>query len=482
MCDHCKRYHNKFLPIHQVQPLTFSYQQTSQISFEPVKEGTITQQLAVLEAALVTMREEEDTLQRERKAVADVISRRADAMRALVTQAEEKSQRAVTEKADNMSKQIQNKMTTARQKYAMIVTPQVLIHGHPTLLSDEDFEYYQQQSRRREVKTLLHQFNDSAIDLQAVEAYIGTVCDDQLAAVETSLPVATDVSHGTMTDMSDYKSATSQTSDITKLTRDISHIEDKIAALDARTQNLESQNQTNVSFLKDEDFKLQQNVAAFQQNMDDCTRNISNIQNDIVSMRQVIGTMKVPNSTLQNDVDIIKQESSSNKIETQKVKDVANDLSTELKTFKEKSSIMVAVNARLQEGKQLKGLSRSDVLVLSDVTCNVGQAYNNKTGIFVAPFTGIYFFMARAMSTKGSERFSLDILVNNTRVADSLSTDAILKSGMSCTVHLVQRLIQGQEVSVTAGTHLPSSSASLRSGETSFTGVLVQQEFGVVWS
>ncbi|XP_025097878.1 myosin-16-like isoform X2 [Pomacea canaliculata] len=479
MCTQCQKYHDVFTSNHHLQQLVSSNKQHSQNIHNTDFEEKRADQLKVLEAALVTMSEEEDMLQREKQAVADVITRRADAMRALVTQAEEKSQRAISEKADNLGKQIQNKMTTARQKHAMIVT-QVLSDGQPTLLSDEDFEYYQQQRRRgQQVKTLLHQFNDSAIDLQAVEAYIGTVCDDQLSVVETSLPVATDVSSGTMTDMSDYKPATSQPSDITKLTRDISDIEDKLAALDARTQILESQNQTNVSFLKDEDFKLQQNVAACQQNMDDCTRNISNIQKDIASMSQEFETMKVSNSTLQNDVDIIKKESSRNKMKTQKVKDVAKELSTEIETFKEKSSIMVAFNARLDEEKHLRYILQSDILVLSDVTCNVGQAYNKDTGIFVAPVTGIYFFMARATNTKGSETFYLDILVNKTRVARSLSTGGMGESRMSCTAHVVQRLLQGQEVSVKAGTHLPSSSASLRCFETSFTGMLVQREFGV---
>ncbi|XP_025097886.1 uncharacterized protein LOC112566130 isoform X2 [Pomacea canaliculata] len=335
MCTQCQTCHDIFTSSHHVQQLVGSNKRHSQNSYNTDFEQKRANQLKVLEVALVTMMEEEDMLQRQRQAVTDVITRRADAMRALVTQTEEKSQRAVNEKADNLGKQIQNKMTTARQKHAMIVTPQVFTHGQPTLLSNDDFEYYQQQSRRgRQVKTLLHQFNDFAIDLQAVEAYIGKVCDDQLTALETSLPVASDVSSGTMTEMSDDKPATSQTSDITKLTRDISDIEDTLAALDACTQNLESQNQTNVSFLKDEDLKIQQNVAACQKNMDDCTRNISNIQKDIASMRQEFETMKASNSTLQNDVEIIKKESSSNKMETQKVKDVANDLRTELKTFK----------------------------------------------------------------------------------------------------------------------------------------------------
>lgn len=62
----------------------------------------------------MTMREEEETLQREMKAVADVISRRADDLKALVMQAEERGQRALAEVAEKLDKKIQEDIVTNR--------------------------------------------------------------------------------------------------------------------------------------------------------------------------------------------------------------------------------------------------------------------------------------------------------------------------------------------------------------------------------
>ncbi|PVD28727.1 hypothetical protein C0Q70_11321 [Pomacea canaliculata] len=187
MCVTCQRYHNKYLTNHQVQPLNFNCQQASKTNIEPVKEGTIAEQLAVLEEVLVMMREEEDTMQRERQAVADVISRRADAVMALVTQAKEKSQRALAEIAERLGRQIQEKIITVRDRYCRIwqLSSQGTTIGQSTsvqklqqtaLLTDDDVQMYKQQcSRGRQLQTLLHLFDDSAIDMQVIEAYIGTV-------------------------------------------------------------------------------------------------------------------------------------------------------------------------------------------------------------------------------------------------------------------------------------------------------------------
>ncbi|PVD28731.1 hypothetical protein C0Q70_11325 [Pomacea canaliculata] len=120
MCAQCQRCHDIFTSNHRVGPLTSSGTRSSQNTSLPPFVETITDDLDVLEAALATMREEEDTLQRETQAVADVISKRADALRALVTQAERNSQRALAELSMKLGTQLQEEIVSARENQAVL--------------------------------------------------------------------------------------------------------------------------------------------------------------------------------------------------------------------------------------------------------------------------------------------------------------------------------------------------------------------------
>lgn len=134
---------------------------------------------------------------------------------------------------------------------------------------------------------------------------------------------------------------------------------------------------------------------------------------------------------------------------------------------------MVAFDARLHVDITVD-VDETDIF-LRDVNCNQGDAYNKNTGIFIAPVTGIYFFMARTVKVKTPD-FSLDIQVDGNVVAESLWESSPRKANGSCVVHLVQKLSQGQEVSLSTYT---SSEATLRRKETSFSGMLVRPELDI---
>ncbi|XP_025097315.1 uncharacterized protein LOC112565775 [Pomacea canaliculata] len=497
MCVTCQRYHNKYLSNHQVQPLTFNCQQASKASIEPVKEGTIVEQLKVLEEALVTMREEEDTLQRERQAVAGVITRRADAVRALVTQAEERSQRALAEAAESLGKQIQEKIITIQDRYCRIwqlssqrgtkgQLTSVPSHEQTALLTDDDVQMYKQQcSRGRQLQTLLHQFDDSAINMQVIEAYIGTVSSGTQCTGEDSSSLLSAVTCSETRPLERQVSdtlLTSLPSDMTKLTRDIADMKDKLPALETTTSSLEKQQtavlqlealkeensnlQSQVVSLREADSRMQENMDTLQQNVEKIIGQFSVLQKDITYIEHELQAIKVINIKLQNDVDSSQQESLLIKTETKKLQDAAEELSESFKTFK--ASSLVAFNARLHES------SPAGDVILSKVDCNVGQAYDDKTGIFTVPVTGIYFFMARAMAAEEPRRFYVHIMVDGLSVAVSGSFRGKPYHGMNCTVHLVQRLIKGQKVM-----SYVECNVNLISNTTSFSGVLVQPDFDI---
>ncbi|PVD28729.1 hypothetical protein C0Q70_11323 [Pomacea canaliculata] len=467
LCVTCQRYHNKFLSNHQVQPLNFNSMQASKVNIQPVKEGTIAEQLAVLEAALVTMREEEDTMQWERQAMADVISSRADTVRALVTQAEERSQRLLAEIAERLDKQIQEKIITVRDRHCRIwqLSSQGGTKGELTsvpsleqtaLLTDDDVQMYKQQcSRGRQLQTLLHQFDDSAINMQVIEAYIGTASSGIQYTGEDSSSLLSAVTCSETRPLEKQVSDTPLTSlpsDMTKVTRDIADIKDKLAALETVTSRLDKQQravlqledlkeensnlQSQVVSLREADSRMQENMDTLELNVEEIRGDFSTLQKDITNMEHEFQAMKSIN-LLQNDVDSSQQESLLIETETKKLQDAAEELSKGFNTFK--ASNMVAFNARLHKD------SLAQEVILSKVDCNVGQAYDDTTGIFTVPVTGIYFFMARAMAVDEPRDFYLDIIVDDERAAESGSCDGEPFRGMTCTVHLVQKLIQGQK-------------------------------------
>ncbi|XP_025097883.1 uncharacterized protein LOC112566128 [Pomacea canaliculata] len=480
MCDQCQQCHNKFLPSHQVQPLTYS-QQTSQMNFLPVKKDTITQQLKVLEAALVTMREKEDTLERERQAVAYVITRRADAARALVTQAEERSQRELTEVAERLRIQIQEEMVATRKIYSKIFTLISLERDtgqanpisrkmQTVLLSDENLQLYQDRCNRgRQSKIILHQYNDDAIDLKIVGDYIGTVCDGKQPAGKTS------------------NVQVSELSDTTKLSCDIGEREGMLTH-DTPSPYLERYNsammelgilkgeisnlQKDVTILKEKDPMVEQKLRSFEEKLENVQEDLSRTEKVTTSITQETETVKTVNCKLQNVIDNMQKEYSIMKTETDKSKQNIKDLKRHLKSFEEKSSFMVAFDVRLSVDKKVdEGFTD---IVMRNVKCNVGEAYDKSTGIFTAPVTGIYFFMARTVKVKTSD-LSLDIRVDWHIVAESCASSAP-KAGGSCIVHLVKKLRKGRNVSLLSFTF---SQATLRSSETSFSGVLVQPELDI---
>ncbi|XP_025098736.1 uncharacterized protein LOC112566657 [Pomacea canaliculata] len=196
MCAQCQRCHDIFTSNHRVGPLTSSGTRSSQNTSLPPFVETITDDLDVLEAALATMREEEDTLQRETQAVADVISKRADALRALVTQAERNSQRALAELSMKLGTQLQEEIVSARENQAVIM--QLCEHGltekqnlfssndvYRFLLRKKDSQHYRQRNKSKRPKFIIPIFDDLAIDEEAVSTFIGVVFDRTQVLGET---------------------------------------------------------------------------------------------------------------------------------------------------------------------------------------------------------------------------------------------------------------------------------------------------------
>ncbi|PVD28733.1 hypothetical protein C0Q70_11327 [Pomacea canaliculata] len=415
MCDECQQWHYKFLSSHEVQPLTSGCQQSSEKSLDPDCLEKLNKHLKVLEAALVRMREEEDTLQRERQAIADVISRRADAVRALVTQAE-------VRKPDG-----------AGRRRVTVAFRQGQEH-----LSDEDFRYFQQRCSR---KRFLHHFSSCIIELETVASFLGTVSGDEEDIEDTGSILSATV-------RSDSKD--------TERTEDIDTVES----------------------VKDENSKLQMDVAALKEQLSSIqqssilSKDISSIQKDMASLQEKqIGD----NTMLQKDIATIREISSQHGREMKKFQCDFINLVKDLKSFKEKSCYMVAFHAELKQTMETNWEWKP--IILEADNCNLGQAYDTKTGVFTAPVAGTYFFMARTVRNEGSGYCSLAISVERCKTTSSLSHYGKLQAGVGCTVHVVQRLTPGQTVSL-----MGYGRAKLPGCATCFSGMLVRPDIELAQS
>lgn len=130
---------------------------------------------------------------------------------------------------------------------------------------------------------------------------------------------------------------------------------------------------------------------------------------------------------------------------------------------------MVGFQANLTS---LSSVNTRGPLLFNDVKSNVGNGYNIKAGVFKAPISGIYLFIATVLRPSTSGDAEVYIVVDGTQVTKSVPHESETGEGASCTCHVVQKLRAGQKVWTRAW-----SVGDIRLlGGVSFSGILIQPE------
>ena len=106
-----------------------------------------------------------------------------------------------------------------------------------------------------------------------------------------------------------------------------------------------------------------------------------------------------------------------------------------------------------------------EILVFSKVLTSIGNGYDSSTGVFTAPVTGVYFFVASAL-----------LLEDNTLIILRSEEDCLAMSlasaGTSCAVQGTVKLFVGQKVHVVSW----DKGKTVTKSATSFTGMLIHPE------
>ncbi|XP_033738628.1 complement C1q-like protein 4 isoform X2 [Pecten maximus] len=65
----------------------------------------------------------------------------------------------------------------------------------------------------------------------------------------------------------------------------------------------------------------------------------------------------------------------------------------------------------------LTHLSRHQTIVFEDASVNVHHAYNNNTGVFTCPFTGLYEFATTIVSAGEQRNLNFEMMIDTMRIA-----------------------------------------------------------------
>ncbi|XP_070209010.1 paramyosin-like isoform X2 [Littorina saxatilis] len=240
--------------------------------------------------------------------------------------------------------------------------------------------------------------------------------------------------------------------DVSKMTAGQSKLQTDVSKMTAGQSKL----QTDVSNMTAGQNKLQTDVSKI-------TAGQSKLQKEHTHLGTEVGTLK-------KDVGLSRKENDKFGKELKNAQDMLRQKSTArsvLETKMGKVGVQVAFNCALTKTVTTVG---QETLICEDVIFSVGGGYDNQTGIFTAPVSGLYCFMATSSPCDDDVRKAafLWIVLENKDIA---FLSAFGKG--KCTAHGAVQVNAGQQVWLKT---LGVRQYTFNGASTFFTGMLVQAE------
>ncbi|XP_069015033.1 complement C1q-like protein 2 [Embiotoca jacksoni] len=148
------------------------------------------------------------------------------------------------------------------------------------------------------------------------------------------------------------------------------------------------------------------------------------------------------------------------------------DSETQIHKMKNKETTTVVFSAAIGGNGAIGPFSKDTTIIFRKVITNIGNAYNQYTGIFAAPVAGIYYFTF-FHHAGGTHRVSLNLIQNNQVVVEAYDHQTSHDGADNGGNAVFLQLQQGEQVFVrlNANTHVWGNDYV-----TTFSGFLLKQD------
>ncbi|XP_076447695.1 uncharacterized protein LOC143284665 [Babylonia areolata] len=446
----------------------------------------VKEQVKVMEAVMSRLSEEEKEIERQRRIVELDIRQRYEIGLRMLDECRDQSLTTMEEATGQLTDKLQADRISAHsllkplqdlaRKGASGQDSSDSVSDTPSaLLSDPVLRHFRQlstASQRPPPPLFLHSYSDNMADItDSFRQFLGTV----VPSGGSANPQLSGSSVGWKKRSSDQGAGGTAGDGDPKLSQQHRELRS--------LQVLMNQMQTDLDHLRKEFTGMKQSVtddmAAMKNKMpvardatDSQQTELARVMAEMDSLRRDVTAVQSDVASTAADVEIVQRETTDIQKDASKKQQSLDQIDTVIKMLQSQMNAMktpVFFNTQLTEDTDL---SKSEIVKLKKVVSQTGRGYNATTGIFTAPLSGTYLFVATARADLNSDDLTavyamFYIVAGGEKVAASWS-----KGPTSCTAHAVVKLQAGDRAYLQ--TFEDRNLYTFRGeGHTSFSGVLL---------